>query len=241
MNNNLKILAVLGLLIGFGTPRLFAQSGTYHTVQDLEFWSSIQLKYKIDKKWSLGLEEQLRLRDDASNIDIYFTELSLNYKPNKHFGFGLNGRFIRDNDDVGKIQGYENHFRWNADMSYKHKIDRFDLKYRFRYQSKNELGITELQGDIPKNVIRLKFGVNYNIKNWKLDPEFATEVFNEVQPDKELDKIRFTIGTTFETKSIGDFGAFYRMEKELTGLYPKTTNIVGLKYRYTLKRKKNEK
>lgn len=218
-----------------------AQSGTYYTIQDFEFWSGVELKYKINKKWSATLEEQLRLRDNAKNVDIYFTELGLNYKFDKHFDLGFNGRFIRDNDDFGKIQGYENHFRWNADLSYSHKISDFDFKYRFRYQTKNELGISELQGDIPSNVVRFKYGVDYNFKSWKLDPEFSTEIFKETQPDNEFDKIRFTLGTTYKTKSYGDIGAFYRMEKELTGLYPKTTNIVGIKYKYNLKRKKNEK
>ncbi len=225
----------------FLVPESMAQTGTYYTVRDLEMWSSVGLKYKFDKKLSLSFEQQLRLRDDVSNVDIYFSELGLNYKFNKQLSFGLAGRFIRDNDDVGKIQGYENHFRWNADLGYQHKVSYFDFSYRFRYQSKNELGISELEGDLLTNVVRFKYGVDYNFKKWKFDPEFSTEIFREIQPDSEFDKIRFTLGTTYKTKNIGDFGAFYRMEKELTGLYPKTTNIVGLKYRYTLKRKKDEK
>lgn len=239
IKNNLTLLICCVAVIATSTFAT-AQTGTYYTVQDLEFWSSVEFKYKYSKKWSFSLEEQLRLRDNASNVDIYFTELGLNYKLNKHFNAGFNGRFIYDNDDVGKIQGYENHFRWNADLSYSHSAGDFDFDYRLRYQSKNELGISELDGDIPRNVFRFKYGVDYNFKSWKLDPEFSAEIFNEVQPDNEFDKIRFTLGTSYKTKNYGDFGAFFRMEKELTGLYPKTTNIVGLKYKYTLKRKNDE-
>ncbi len=229
------------VLLSVGLSAASAQSGTYYTVQDFEFWSAVELKYKIDKKWSLTLAEQLRLRDDASNVDIYFTELGLNYNIDKHFGLGLNGRFIRDNDDVGKVQGYENHFRWNIDGRYKHKIDRFDLKYRLRFQSKNELGLAASQTEPASNTVRFKFGTDYNFKSWKLDPEFSTEIFKGMDSDDPLDKIRFTLGTTYQTKSYGDFGAFFRLEKELKSSYPKTTNIVGFKYRYTLKRKKNDK
>ena len=38
-------------------------------------------------------------------------------------------------------------------------------------------------------------------------------------------------------KKAGDLGAFYRIEKELQGDYRKTTNIIGVQYQYTLKRK----
>ncbi|MFT5725194.1 MAG: hypothetical protein ACI9JN_002318 [Bacteroidia bacterium] len=240
MHNHLKALIILGLVVLCCTPVSIAQSGTYVTVRDLEAWSSLQLKYKIDKKWSVSLEEQLRLRDDASNVDIYFSELGLNYKMSKKFALGFGARFIRDNDDVGKIQGYENHFRWNTDAMYKHKLDAFNFKYRLRYQSKNELGITKAAGDLPTNTVRFKFGTDYNFKSWKFDPEFSTEIFNKLQPNEGFDKIRFTLGTTYKTKKIGDFGAYFRMENELTGTNPKTTNIIGFKYKYTLKRKKNE-
>ncbi|MFT5512899.1 MAG: hypothetical protein ACI8SE_001298 [Bacteroidia bacterium] len=241
MHKSLKYICVAAIALYFTIPECIAQSGTYYTVRDFEAWSSVGLKFKIDKKWSLSFEEQLRLRDDASNVDIYFSELGLNYKLDKHFGFGLAGRFIRDNDDQGKIQGYENHFRWNADVLYKHKINRFDLKYRVRYQSKDELGVANTVNDPRTNTVRFKFGADYNFKDWKFDPEFSSEIFKKTESDEGFNKFRLTLGTTYETKKIGDFGVFYRMEKELTGLYPKTTNIAGLKYRYTIKRKKNDK
>ena len=241
MTKHLKNLFACMILLSIGLPLAIAQSGTYYTVQDFQFWSAVELKYKASKKLSLTLEQQLRLRDDASNVDIYFTELGLGYKIDKHFGLGLNGRFIRDNDDQGKIQGYENHFRWNIDGSYKHDIKRLDLKYRLRFQSKNEMGLAADQQEPATSTARLKVGADYNFKSWKLDPEFSTEIFDQLGSDDQFDKIRFTLGTTYQTKSYADFSAFFRMEKELKSLYPKTTNIVGFKYRYTLKRKKNEK
>jgi hypothetical protein len=50
-------------------------------------------------------------------------------------------------------------------------------------------------------------------------------------------RMRFTVGTTYKFKKAGDLGAFYRIEKELQGDYRKTTNIIGVQYQYTLKRK----
>ena len=239
MHKLLKCTFVIALALYFTVPESFAQSGQNYSDSDLEVWTSVGLKYKIDKKWSVNYEEQLRLRDDASNVDIYFSELGFNYKINKHVDFGLAGRFIRENDDKGKIQGYENHFRWHADVTYEHEVNKFDLSYRILYHSKDELGVPSNVVDMQKNTVRFKFGADYKFKNWKLDPEFSSEIFNRVRPSDGFEKIRFTLGTTYKTKNMGDFSAFYRLEKELTDQSPKTTNIAGLKYRYTIKRKKN--
>ncbi len=222
-------------------PSLVAQSGTYHTVRDLEVWTAAKIEYKLNKKLDFGFEEQIRLKDDASNIDQYFSEITAGYKLNKKISLGLGLRYIKKNDNEGKIQGYENHLRWNGDLSYKHKVERFGLKYRLRYQSKNELNVSEAQGDTLKKTIRLKVGSTYNIKDWKLDPKVSAEIFNVLNNNEGFSKVRFTIGTEYKTKNWGDVGAFYRMEKELKENYPKTTNIIGIQYQYTIKRKPNEK
>ena len=39
-------------------------------------------------------------------------------------------------------------------------------------------------------------------------------------------------------KKYGEFGAYYRLERELGINYPKTTSIVGLNYVYTFKKRK---
>ena len=238
MGKHFKSFLLLAAAYVLAAPVASAQNGTYHTVRDLESWTSAKLKYKFSKKLDFGIEEQLRLKDDARTVDQYFTEITADYDITKHIGIGLGGRYIKQNDNVGKIQGYESHFRWNVDLAYKHKVERFALKYRIRYQNKDELQISEAQGDTAKRTVRLKVSADYNIKNWKLDPEVAAEVFNRLNNSEGLYRMRFTVGTTYKFKKAGELGAFYRIEKELQGDYPKTTNIIGVQYQYTLKRKK---
>lgn len=205
--------------------------------EDLENWSSIRLKYKLNKKWSFELEEQLRLDEDISEIRGYFTQLSAEYSLIKNLKIGGALRFVRINDNDGKVQGYENYLRFHLDASYKHKINYWSLKYRFRYQNRNELSVD----DYANQKLRLKAGIEYNIKNWKLDPEFSAEIFNRIGQEKEdngFKKYRLTLGTDYKIKNIGTIGLFYRIEKELNETIPKTTNIIGLKYTYTIKNKK---
>jgi hypothetical protein len=234
MKNITKI--VTGLLIVFlmAIPEGKAQDGKYYTTRDLELWTGLKVNYKPNKRWKLSLEHQYRFKDNAGVMDQNFTELGVTRKIGKQFSLGLGGRYIRKNDTEGKVQGIENHFRWNADLGYKTKIDRFTISSRFRYQQKNEFSS---ENDAVK-AIRLKAGVAYNIKKWKLDPEFSAEIFNETNSAEYFDKIRFTLGTSYEIKKFGEVTGYFRMEKELVGSYPQTSNIIGFKYQYTFKKKK---
>lgn len=227
-----KLLCLTVFLLCF--MHSFSQSDD---TEDLENWSSIRLKYKLNKKWSFELEEQLRLDEDISEIQGYFTQLSAEYSLIKNLKIGGALRFVRINDNDGKVQGYENYLRFHLDASYKHKINYWSLKYRFRYQNRNELSVD----DYANQKLRLKAGIEYNIKNWKLDPEFSAEIFNRIGQEKEdngFKKYRLTLGTDYKIKNIGTIGLFYRIEKELNETIPKTTNIIGLKYTYTIKNKK---
>ncbi len=211
----------------------FAQEETYHTIQDLEAWTSAEISYKPIKKVKITLQQQLRLKDDASNVDQYFTQFDLRYKLAKGLYITPAVRFIRDNDDQGKIQGYENHLRLQSDLIYKHDISRWSLHYRARYQTKQELQVE----DDNINTFRLKVGTKYNIKNWKFDPKVGLEFFNRLGTENEWYKLRWTVGTKYSFKSAGDLGFYFRQEQDLVGAYEKTTNILFLKYGYTLKNK----
>lgn len=202
---------------------------------DLENWTAINLKYKLNKKWSFDIEGQLRLKEDISEISEYFTELNTTYSISKGFKIGAGIRYIKENDNVGKIQGYEDHFRFHVDASYKHKINDFTLKYRLRYQNKNELGVD----DYDNQHFRFKTSLEYNFKNWKLDPIISGEIYNHLEKGEEngFDKYRITLGTEYKFKEMGTLGLFYRIEKELNETIPETTNIIGLKYSYTFKNK----
>lgn len=219
---------------------LIAQNGTYVEVRDLESWSTVQLNYKANKKWTFGLQEQLRLKDNSSTVSEYFTQIEAEYKMLSKLKIGAALRYIRENDDQGNVQGYENHFRFQVDATYKYKISGFNLSHRLRYQNKNELGIDELEGDYNKHTFRLKTGVQYKIKNWKFDPKASIEIFHrsEELEESNFNKFRFTIGTDYKIKGAGKIGLFYRIENQLNVSYPKTTNIIGFKYTYTLKSKK---
>lgn len=234
MNKMKCILILLAMLCTFYT---YAQDGEYLTVRDLESWSIVSLKYKVKPNLSFAVQEQLRLKNNSSQLDASVTELNTGFGliDNIYGAIGL--RYYRENDTQGDVQGFENHIRVHFDLGYNYEKERLNIEYRLRWQSKNELGISKDEGDYPNKYLRLKLGLKYNIKNWKLDPEFSSELFRHYETGEatRFDKYRLTLGTKYKIKGYGKIGVFYRVEKELNGTYPKTTNVIGLKYSYTLK------
>jgi hypothetical protein len=203
---------------------------------DFQTWNSIELGYKLNSKLSFELQEQLRLKENSAAVDEYFTQLSGKYELFKNFDLGVGLRFIRFNDNQGKIQGYENNFRYQFDGSYKYKLNRFTLSHRIRYQSKQELNNDESE---PKNQVRFKTGLAYNINHWKLDPEISGEIFSAINDPEEkgIRKYRITLGTDYNMKDWGKVKLYYRME--LPGISSRDkANILGLGYSYTFKNKK---
>lgn len=206
--------------------------------RDFVSWSSIEVNFKPNKKWTLGVEGELRLQNNASEVDQYFTQLHIDHEIFNNFKLGGGLRFIRNNDTLGKKTGYENHFRFHFDASYRYKIGPLLFRHRVRYQNKNECGVSPAEGDYANQHIRFKTALTYKIKNWKLDPVFSAEIFHHFEEGEEngFDKYWFTIGTSYSFKKLGKIGLFYRMERTLNTVPPKTTDILMVKYTYVFKK-----
>ncbi len=240
MKNKFSIAICLIIILAIFNIKSYAQQGTSIKLRDFELWSAAELKYKVNKKLTIGLEQQLRLKDDATQVDQAFTQFFVKKQFIKSMHYGLGLRYIRDNDNQGDLQAYENHFRFHFDLGYNHKVNQFKLKYRLRLQTKNQMGVSKADGDLSRSHIRLKISTAYNIKKWKLDPEVSAEIFNNLRQGENFDKFRFTLGTKYKMKTLGAIGAFYRIEQELNATNPITIYIAGLKYTYTLKRKQDD-
>lgn len=222
----------------FLSSTLIAQDGFTVVTSDLESWNTLNLKYKANKKFNMQLTQGLRLNHNASIVDQVYTNLGFKWSPVKQVSFGLGTRYIYDR---GGNSLFDNDFRINLDFSYKHKYKALSFQYRLRYQNRNEIGLSRDDGDYFKNYLRLKAEVEYNIKKWKFDPVFSTEIFRDMTKySGGFDNLRFTLGTNYSLKKWGELNVYYRLEHELGSNYPKTTNIIGLGYTYTIKHKKND-
>lgn len=239
--NNILLL-FLAVIAGFSNLILAQNS------DDLEGWSAVQLDVRASKKMTFSVSEHLRYRNDITTVSTYFTQVETNYEVIKDFELGLGVRFIKKNDDVGKKQGIESHFRYQFDASFKHDINRIGLSYRLRYQNKNELGFSEDEGDIPKEQLRFQFGVGYKLLPisvvFKLKAEFFNTFVDKTVGNK-IDRQRFTLSASRKFNRFGKIALFYRTQDNFN-VEVKNTEvtvskaILGFKYTYTLDLRKTK-
>ena len=204
------------------------------SLSDFETWSSISVEYKTGK-WDFKVREQLKLKNNSTILNQYFTQLEAEYELFKNFDLAAGVRFIRNNDTEGNVQGLENLLRIQFDALYKINLSRYSVKLRLRYQNRNELGISSLAGDYPKQHIRLKSNFKYNIRNWKFDPDIYAEIFHSYQAGEEnkFDRYRLGVGTDFKIWNLGELGVYYILEKQLNEFNPLKANILKIKYTYS--------
>lgn len=236
--NVLKTILTTTLLLFF----LCSEAQDTIVVRDIETWAGLSLEKKFfNKKLALNLNQEFRFDDNSSNLGIYFTEAGIEYDFLKYLKAGVGYRFIRDKNKEGI---FKNKQRFNFDLGYSYKFQRLNFYGRIRYQRKNEFNSTDAA--ISKFRVRLK--LKYNIRNWKLDPYFSSEIFpgnnsdiyfSEIPGKPGLQKMRFTLGTSYKVKNIGSLKMFCRLERE-TGIFSNVYNIpvnvyiIGLNFNFSL-------
>jgi len=223
-----RIILILILVTGYG--KSFGQDES-----DVLLWSSIGFEYEPTDNWSFEIEGNYRLKDNISVMDEYFGEFGAYRKILKGLWIGAALRYIWENDNIGNVQGIENHLRYQVETTYQFKPGAFAVKFRFRYQNKNELGVD----DVATERVRFKTRIRYNIRDWKLDPEVSYELFsrNLSKNGNLIKSYRLKIGTDYKIKNIGKIGVYYGIQPNLEKLNSETFHILGLKYTYTLKGK----
>ena len=208
----------------FITNSLIAQ-----TDDQLEGWGIAEVSIKATKKISINVAEHVRYKNDISILDKYFTQSGFNYELFKDFKIGTKARFITENDSEGNIQGLESHFRYQAEISYKHNVGKFALTYRLSYQNKNELGVS----DIAKEYTRFRAGLNYKIKPIKSLLKIEGELFNQfkkVDSENGINLYRLTMKLNHKIKGNNEIGLFYRIQKDIDRTESVSRKIIGFKF-----------
>ena len=225
-NKRNAVLLAVGLFVL--SPLYSLAQDQYITVRDFETWSSLQFQAKVSKRVKIRAEQQFRFNDNSSALQQSFSQLSGAYtwKNELHVGGAL--RYA----SVAKDSVFQPRLRWNVDGGYGHELGRFDFGYRLRFQSRT---IVNDSTDVPRNVMRAKAKVGYNVRDWKLDPSLAVELFSETDAIGTPNKLRGTLSTSYKLSKATRISAFYRVERELFETYPLTSHIVGARLKYSFK------
>lgn len=74
--------------------------------------------------------------------------------------------------------------------------------------------ITDAKNPKSDNKMRSRFDVSYNIKHCKFEPFAEMEMYNDLDRNFAIDKIRWTIGTDYKVNKTSKFSFYYRFQDQ---------------------------
>ena len=188
-----------------------------------QLWTSLQLKYKISKKFEFVVGEELRYYKYSSILDQSLSDIGMNYKISEMLKLGIFYRFRYYSDEIDRRHEiYTN-------LTIKPNLGDFEISNRSRLHIK----FRENQESI--NNFRNLTKVGYKIFPW-MKPFISTEIFYRFF-DSEGDRItqgRYAIGFSFDLSDYGEFELFFMREQEYNNNKAIHSNIMGIGYTFNL-------
>ena len=184
-------------------------------VSDAKLWAGVTVSKKINNP-EISFSEELRLDENISHVDKFFSELGAEYKVIKGLSVGLNYRYSRNNDY--ETRNYNMLHRIDFGLTYKHKINNFRLSFRTKIQTKSAL-----PNENNPTYSRNKFAVKYKLEN-NLTPFIAYEFYYQFNDEQVINRARFSLGSSYKINDINAIKIFYMFENKF--------NVKNLKHNH---------
>lgn len=191
---------------------------------------------KLSKQFSVGLEADLRTRNDFKTMDRWSVGIGGEYKPVKCLKLDAGYTLLNTNfhEDVSfnatgtpkkwrpSYWGIRHRFNVSATGSYKFSNNlRISLRERWQYTYRPEKTVQRFNFDEEKwgwedkvrsgkgkNQLRSRFQVEYDKKHALFTPYASIELYNSMA----IEKIRYTVGTDLNLSKQHTFSVFYRYQ-----------------------------
>lgn len=208
---------------------------------DLGMWNTFSFEYKLTDKYSILATEELRLKENLSTINLWYTNLGFCFKYNPHLKAALVYRNIQKRLD-NSTYGFRH--RIMLDITYKTKISMISFSTRTRLQGEIVYPYASDKWEVPQYFWRQKFEFKYTIANSPFSPYLGTELRTQFSNPRSKEfrgfgfsRTRFYAGCDYEINKNNTVGAFYLIQSDFQENDPTTLYIIGLEYTLTLGRK----
>jgi len=244
-----RSIIVLFLASLTGISQLKAQT------TDFGMWYEVGAEKKLNSKWSLSGESELRTRNNTRTIDRWSVGLGAEYKIVKKLKLQLGYTFMNVNKeeefDLKKDGLRPNKWTpsfWNMRqrlyVGLSGNIDwgRLNISLRERYQFTYRHAGNNKKYDFDndewkdvnsktRHVFRSRLQLSYDIPHWKFDPFANVEMFNG---KGGIEKMRYQAGFEYKYKKQHAFTLTYRFQKVNGEDDDDDTNshLIGLGYKY---------
>ena len=196
--------------------------------------TTIEAEKSINKKWSVSLEGNMRVRNDLKTMDRWSAGIGTSYKLSSWLKADAGYVLLYDNNrekTTYKSSGAANTWRpsyWStkhrvyASLSASHKFSNdIKLSLRERWQYTYRPGTTTQRWDYDdedwedkvvagkgKNILRSRLSLAYTPKGTLLSPYAHMELYNAWSTEK----IRYTLGTDIRLSKQHSLSVYYRFD-----------------------------
>lgn len=185
---NKKIIYIYALLIMVAAGA--NASAQTQARPDVGGMFSAKISTDLTRRLSLGLEEELRLRDYFTSFNRLSTTIDADYTIiDRRLKIGGLYSYMITNNDAGLAR--HNH-RLAAHVELRQDMGRFRLSLRGRYQSTFRQAVDKTYKVNPKNYIRTRLDLLYTPWGSAMDHSLSAEAFFLMDPyGNSLSKMRF--------------------------------------------------
>ena len=185
---------------------------------DWQYWSAYNFRHKINDRWGLVLNPQVRIFDDATDFSYYESRFGIVYGFNKHFDLGVNYLFSNTKNTLGKWTD-ENNLELEATPKWSLAGFKFSDRNRFEYRIVNGK---------PKNRYRNNLKISRSVKMGKNEwiPFIGNELFYDFKAS-EYNQNRFSVGIGKNLSKNLALEIYLMSKMDKTGRDWKNSDIVG--------------
>lgn len=216
-------------------------TATGQSSSDFGIWSTIEIQKKLNKKWSMNGEAELRTRENSSEIGRWGLKIGGDYTIIKEIKVGLAYQFLYFHDI--EYWDFQSRHRFIGFLQGRKKWGNFafSLRERFQMTTKDDSDRIKDSGKVdtykidPEWSWRNRIKVIYDIPESKFSPSFSFESFYQLNnPDgNEFDGLRYTLSVAYRLNKQHTFDVSGIFDKEINVNNPVDRYILSVGYSYS--------
>lgn len=205
---------------------------------DAGMWNTFSLQKSINKKLYLSFDQEFRLRENYTRLNLFYTNLGIGYKMSKNLKSEFTYRTIQ------KYQ-IDNSFsfrhRLMLDVTYKKKISKLVFLNRLRYQTEVRDYLISDLNRYPEQFLRYKLELKLDLDK-KITPFISSEIRFQIDVQRgkeaiynnEIHRIRNAAGIDYKINDKNTLSIYYLIQNEFYLSSPENNFILGLQYSINL-------
>ncbi|MBI3521334.1 MAG: DUF2490 domain-containing protein [Bacteroidetes bacterium] len=215
------------------TPGLLAQDQA-KVFRDAGMWNTLNVKKKLNKQWSVLLTQELRLKENYSELNLTYTDVGVEYSIGSRIKTSVVYRSIQKYI-YDKPLSFRNRLMW--DIGYKRRWNRWTFQYRHRLQVEVKNYATSKNGHMKEWFSRSKFSLKYEW-NKRVSPYISAELRYQINDPRSPEynngfhRSRYQLGVDYKVNSKQDFGIYYLFQHEFNLSNLMELYIIGVEYSF---------